>query len=300
MVNKLVIILCIAAVIIGTAGKPIKKGSGMQSTLKLKLTKHDLNRGVSIDITSAKKDQKLMLHLLPIIEIVPARKLDRSENKVRRGRRINPTKRRQMKKFQAKFFKALVAEKDESENNSRYPYNTIEKSVITPNTRLMRNKRSLPLKNVIGNSELQVEDLRQLIEDNENGGAEDYSEEKPSQGRRINSYRVAGKNQQQQYFNTEDYHDYAFDTTEADQFNEEDDLLRQYYGQINHERRAIFNDYDSFSDLMHQSADQINRNTRNEKGLYYGDNDSVLNDEDDINDNIDSEYDEYYDDDDSF
>lgn len=300
MVNRLVFILCIAAVIICIAGKPLKKGSGMQSTLKLKLTKHDLNRGVSIDITSAKKGQKLMLHLVPIIEIVPTRKLDRSENKVRKGRRINPTKRRQMKKLQAKFFKALVPEKDEFDNNSKYPYNTIEKSVITPNTGSMRNKRSLQMKNVIGNSELQVEDLRQLIEDEENGGAEDYSEEKPFQGRRINSYHVAGTNQQQKYFNTEDYHDYAFDTTEADQFNEEDDLLREYYGQVNHDRRAIFDDYDSFSDLMHQSADNIHRNTRNEKSLYYGDNDSVLNDEDDINDNIDSEYDEYYLDDDSF
>lgn len=289
MVNRLVFILCIAAVIICIAGRPLKKGSGMQTKLKLKLTKHDLNRGVSIDITSAKKVQKLMFYLLPIVEIIPARKLDRSENKVRKGRRINPTK----SSFQAKFFKALVPEKDDSENNSRYPYNTIEKSVITPNAKSMRNKRSLSLKNVIGNSELQVEDSRQMIEDDENGGAEDYSEEKPFQGRRIN-YRVAGNNQQQKYFNTEDYHDYAFDTTEADQINEEDDLLREYY-----DRRAIFDEYDSFSDLMHQSAD-IHRNTRNEKGLYYGDNDSVLNDENDINDNIDSEYDEYYLDDDSF
>lgn len=290
MVNRIVIILCLATLIIGITGKPLHKESNGRSILKLKLTKDDLNRGVSIQITnkpSVKDQPNLVHHLVPIIgRKARGRKLARRENQVRKGRRFDVATRQMIKK-QSRILK-----------KTNLATNTVEKSIVVPHIRSMRNKRSLPLKNMIGNSELQVEDLRKLIEDDENADGEDYSDEEEEEEtfkrRKSGSHRQ--EKQDNKFLNSEDYRDYAFDTADTDQSKEEDDdLLQRYYGRVNHDKRALFDDYDSFTDVMHRVSDQSRRDTRNMKGLFYGDND-VLNDEDGDDDNNESEYDEYYDD----
>lgn len=300
MVNRIVIILCLATLIIGIAGKPLHKESNGRSILKLKLTKDDLNRGVSIQITnkpSGKDQPNLVHHLMPIIgRKARGRKLARRENQVRKGRRFDAAKRQMIKK-QSRILKALAARENDT-TKTNLATNKVEKSIVVPYIRSMRNKRSLPLKKMIGNSELQVEDLRKLIEDDENADGEDYSDEEEEEEsfkrRKSGSHRQ--EKQDNTFLNSEDYRDYAFDTADTDQSkDEDDDLLQRYYGRVNHDKRALFDDYDSFTDVMHRVSDQSRRDTRNMKGLFYGDND-VLNDEDGDDDNNESEYDEYYDD----
>lgn len=307
MVNKIVIILCIVATLyIGIECKPLHKEK--KAVLKLKLNQNDLNRGVSIQITnkpSAKKEISPIHNLPPIVDQSRGRKPNRNENQVRKGRRGNSNKRRQIKKIDSKILKALTtymeAEKEKPQN---VPMKAAElkKSIVIPTTQLMRSKRNAQIKNNIGNQELQIEDLRKLIEDDDNIEGDDYVEEELSGSRTHRQQHQMMRDQEQkqqlQFVNSEDYNDYAFDHTDTDQFNEEDDLLRRYYGRVDNDRRALFDDYDSFSDVMHTAADQSRRDTRHMKGLFYGDNDSVLNDEavDDDDQNIDNEYDEYYDD----
>lgn len=65
------------------------------------------------------------------------------------------------------------------------------------------------------------------------------------------------------------YHDYELDTTDTDQFNEEDQLLRAYYG-----RRSLFDDYadaKSFADVMRADAGSSRRDTTLHYGGYMSD-----------------------------
>lgn len=91
---------------------------------------------------------------------------------------------------------------------------------------------------------------------------------------------------QANFMKTEDYKDYAFDTTDTDHFDEDEDLLRSFYGQ---KRRAAYDDYDygSFSDLMHLAAKHTLRAQREDKYLsrlhfddYLNDNGNEYSDED--------------------
>lgn len=107
--------------------------------------------------------------------------------------------------------------------------------------------------------------------------------------------QIVRAHQQKRQINSEDYRDYAFDTTDTDQFNEDDDLLRRYYG--NPIKRAAESEYNSFSDIMRLATAEGDREDRFVKRLHYGNDNSFLNDE--VNDNesgIDdenTEYDEY-------
>lgn len=111
-----------------------------------------------------------------------------------------------------------------------------------------------------------------------------------------NTYEADQGEQQTKASNTEEYRDYAFDTTDSDRINENDDLLRRYY---NHPvgRRSVNNDYDSFSDIMRLVSAQGDREDPFMKRLHYGNDDSFLNDEsnddNDNNDEFNTEYDEY-------
>lgn len=65
------------------------------------------------------------------------------------------------------------------------------------------------------------------------------------------------------------YHDYELDTTDTDQFNEEDQLLRAYYG-----RRSLFDDYansNSFADVMRAEVGPSRRDTTIHYVGYMGD-----------------------------
>lgn len=88
--------------------------------------------------------------------------------------------------------------------------------------------------------------------------------------------------------------DYAFDTTDTDRFNEDDDLLQRYYNRP--VRRAANNDYDSFSDIMCLVGGEGDRDDPFVKRLHYGNDDSFLNDESNNGNDTDefnAEYDEY-------
>lgn len=91
-----------------------------------------------------------------------------------------------------------------------------------------------------------------------------------------------------------EYRGYAFDSTDTDRFNEDDDLLQRYYNRP--VRRAANNDYDSFSDIMRLVGGEGDRDDPFVKRLHYGNDDSFLNDQsNDGNDTneFNSEYDEY-------
>lgn len=109
---------------------------------------------------------------------------------------------------------------------------------------------------------------------------EDYSAENVHTGHAASTQheeqrllREKEQKEQMSFINKNEYRDYELDTTDTDQFNEEDDLLRKYYGYPS--RRSVYDGFDSFSDLMHSVAGHSRRDTSNMKQLHYG----LLNDE---------------------
>lgn len=183
-----------------------------------------------------------------------------------------------------------------------------------------RTKRSAVPSDELSRSNVnQVDEMKKFSEDDENQRHRQHEKKQMNDDgtdynggdKRINGNQktkqeaARGHHQQQKNqaktINSEEYRDYAFDTTDTDQFNEDDDLLRRYY---NHPvRRAAHNDFDTFSDLMRLVSGQGDReDQRFVKQLHYGNDDSFLNDEandadngnDDVNnDHFNSEYDEY-------
>lgn len=90
---------------------------------------------------------------------------------------------------------------------------------------------------------------------------------------------------------SDEYRDYAFDTTDTDQFNEDDDLLRRYYT-FPVKRAITYDGFGSFSDLMHLISAQEDRDGQYVKRLHYGNENGLLNDEsnDVDNDNDDDSF----------
>lgn len=193
-------------------------------------------------------------------------------------------------------------------NNDSNAANKInEKTVLTPKIHSMRNKRSLSLLNMNDENDLYSKALQSLIQSqsdvNEESDSQeniDYSDDgddghKKQQNRTEKNQikheqyqqhqhqeeflREKEQNEQFNSIKTEKYRDYAFDTTDTDQFNEDDDLLRKYYGRQT--RQAAYEDYDSFSDLMHLT---VGHDSQHINRLHYGYmNDSPNNDEYDYN-----------------
>lgn len=307
MIARILIILCVAVLLIGTGeGKPANKNG--RSVLKLKLTQAEINRGVSIQISAkpnARKENGLA-HFLPSLMKPRHRKLNRNDFIIlRNGRRSSHPQKQKSVKPQSKFIKSLMPKKNSTEKALNLkPLRALGNNVLMPNVHMLRNKRSAPMKEMARDTAPQVEDLKNFNEDDdEQDDGDYYSEEETLNERRANAQRKGNQmirlpeqTQQSKYMQSEDYRDYAFDTTDTDQFNEDDDLLRRYYGRHPAVRRAAYED-DSFSDLMHQAAAESDHDNRFVKRLHYGNEDRVLND--DVNDEIDEENDandEYEDD----
>lgn len=88
------------------------------------------------------------------------------------------------------------------------------------------------------------------------------------------------------------YHDYELDTTDTDQFNEEDQILRAYYGR----RFSLFDDYadsKSFADVMRADAGPSRRDTTLHYGGYMSDESANQQREIDVNEDYEN-YDNYY------
>lgn len=151
-----------------------------------------------------------------------------------------------------------------------------------------RTKRSTPTAEVtVRNHVDQVDELEKFSSDDEtHRDSEQMNDDASKNG---NENQAA---QQPKATNPEEYRDYAFDTTDTDRFNEDDDLLRRYYTRP--VRQDANNDYSSFSDIMRLVGDDENREDPFLRQLHYGNDDSFLNDESNAEDENDAEeYDEY-------
>lgn len=163
-----------------------------------------------------------------------------------------------------------------------------------------RNKRSAAAsEGMVRNHVNQVDELEKFSADDGNDrDSEQISDDIDFVVNRNHKANNNGNQEKQQSkaANSVEYRDYAFDTTDTDRFNEDDDLLRRYYSHP--VRRAANNDYDSFSDIMRLVGGEGDREDPFVKRLHYGNDDSFLNDEsnadnDNDNDEFNSEYDEY-------
>lgn len=157
-----------------------------------------------------------------------------------------------------------------------------------------RTKRNaLPLEEMARSHVNQVDELKNFGEDGGNHRVEgamnddiDYMSD--------NTQTNSQGSQQSNVMNSEDYRDYAFDTTDTDKYNEDDDLLRRYY--THPVRRSANSDFDSFSDIMRLVADQGDSEDPFVKRLHYGNDNGLMNDEVNDENDIDefnSQYDEY-------
>lgn len=178
---------------------------------------------------------------------------------------------------------------------------------------MMRNKRSVENddvanKKIVANQQkMQIKNFHKFNEDNtESNDYNSFEEQKPTRvNLRHGSARFMQEDEQQKqlkFINSADYRDYAFDTTDNVQYNEDDDLLQRYYN-TKPVRRAISNDYGSFTDLMRVSATENENNDRNIRQLHYGNDDHFMNNdhgEKGSNEDDQEIYDEYdnYDDED--
>lgn len=173
-----------------------------------------------------------------------------------------------------------------------------EKTVKMPKMNLFRNKRNVleshgdnqnelnALQSLIDgqNDPSDVSDTDYMYEDDNNDNYARSGAAASTQRDEQQKLRREEQEKQLSFINSDDYHDYAFDTTDTDQLNEEEDMLRKYYG---HHRRAAYEDYDSFSDLMRLAAAHDNRDTRFMKRLHY----DLLNDDNSKSDEV--EYNEF-------
>lgn len=169
-----------------------------------------------------------------------------------------------------------------------------------------RTKRSAPpLEGMTRNHVNQVDEMEKFSEDDGS-----HRDDKPmndgidymiNPDHNANAHTNKHGNQQKPQLdatNEKEYRNYAFDTTDTDKFNEDDDLLQRYYNRP--VRRTADNEYDSFSDIMRLVASEGDRDDPFVKRLHYGNDNSFLNEEgNDENDNdndidkFNSEYDEY-------
>lgn len=289
MIGRILIFVCIAIMLVGSESKPTNGRA--RSVHKLKLTQAEINRGVSIQISAGPKVRKenSVGNFIPML-IKPRYRKDLIL--LRKGRRSAHVQKRTLIKPSSKFIKSLMPKRNATEKAVR----AHEIAVLMPNVHLLRSKRSAPSKEMARDKAPQVEDLRNFNEDDASDEGDYFSEEETHKARKPNAQRKREQvnrqqeqSQQSKLMKSEDYRDYAFDTTDTDQFNDDDDLLRRFYGRHPAIRRAANDDYDSFSDLMHMAAAESDHDKRFVKRLHYGNQDRALND--DGNDKIDEEND---------
>lgn len=288
----LLIIICSAVLLIGSEGRSVPKNG--RSVLKLKLSQDDLNRGVAIQITGKANNKKVheLNHVVP--STMRQHKIHQLKKKL--GNRLaNRIKARKTTHSLSKLIKSLAPKKMEDKTTLNLSQRAHENSVVVPTVHSLRIKRSEPSTE---KSSLKEREQTEIVDDMDKFNADDdmikdvddyFSEEESD---KIVPKQYKGPQSQtpkpSKFVKSEDYGDYAFDTTDTDQFNEDDDLLRRYY---NHPavRRAAFDDYDSFSDIMHAAAAESDHDKRFVKRLHYGDQNNFLND--DVEDEIEDEND---------
>lgn len=114
--------------------------------------------------------------------------------------------------------------------------------------------------------------------DKESGKKGDKHDEPTDQKKQTQQLKREQQTKQANFMKTEDYKDYAFDTTDTDRFDEDEDLLRSFYGQ---KRNSAYDDYEygSFSDLMQLAAKHTLRAQREDKYLSRLHFDDYLNDD---------------------
>lgn len=218
-----------------------------------------------------------------------------------RGQRAGLVQKLKMSKLLSKLQRSLAAKKNKTERALNLALRAAQKSIITP-MQSRRSRRSVPQSN-----NEQVDVFEQFIENSGSefdGGADTNADDGDDETFQRSKYhlhrntrqmfRDQEQKQQLQFINSAGNKDYAFDTTDTDQFKEDDDLLRQYYKPA---RSAAFDDYDSINNLMHSSNDQDSYNSQYMRQLHYGDSDHFMNDANDESDDDDMEVDGYeYDD----
>lgn len=222
------------------------------------------------------------------------KQLRKRELKARKGRRENYVQARKRPILLKKLIKSLATKKTNDPSLNAISKNKHENSIVVPMRNVKRSKRNAAMKKMQRDS---IDDLNKFNEDADNNDDTDYSEEKPLMRSHHGQQQRAHEQEQKQqlkFIKSEDYQDYAFDTTDTEQFNEDDDLLRRYYGHS--ARRSAVDDYDSFTDFMRLVANRNSREDRFVKQLHYG-NEKFLNDdgidEENDDDMVSDEYDSY-------
>lgn len=305
MIGRILLILvCTAVLLIGSEGRSISKNgrsisksgrsiskNGLsKNVLELKLSQDDLNRGVAIRITGKTNNKKAHGILSAALKQVQNRRLATHQKVLRRRKQLA----------------SLAPKKKENELKLNFNQRAHDKTVVVPRVYLSRNKRSASKEKPA----LEEREQTKIVDDMDKFNGDDdiikdvddyFSEEETA---KVVPKQYKGSKSQpskpSKFVKSEDYGDYAFDTTDTDQFNEDDDLLRRFYTHPAM-RRAAFDDYDSFSDLMHAAAAESDHGKGFVKRLYYGDQNNFLNDgvedaiedENDTNKEFDGDYDSY-------
>ncbi|XP_031628677.1 uncharacterized protein LOC116344332 [Contarinia nasturtii] len=311
MFIKTVIFVCLVALFIGFEARPIKS----PNVFKLKVSHSDIDEGVSIELTRKHDDRKTMefVNYRPELMNQLNRKQTRFNIKQKRSKRR--IQRKQLAQSQAKILRALASQKDETIHDLDMAIQNSNEKIV------MRNKRSVPLKDVAEKKELQIEDLGRFSENNEANEGDEYSDvddekeednvkvterkdekvelTKSETNTKIDSKTTQKSNSRRATQNKKPdaYRNYAFDTADLDQLSEDDDILQRYYGRHPAVRRSA--NYGSFTDIMKASASETEHDNRFTKRLHYGTNDTFLNDEAGSKEDTNDLYDEYdsYDDD---
>lgn len=159
----------------------------------------------------------------------------------------------------------------------------------------MRSKRSTALRKTTPEHIPRINQLQIFKKDRTNIGT-DYSEEElinDNYNGQQEATRNLEQNNESSFIDFEDYQDFAFDTTDTEQFHEDNDLLHCHHGHSM--RRDTSNDFQSFTDLMRMAAANSILGDTPEKRLHYG-NDVFQNDNGIYEENKDSlsiTYDKY-------
>lgn len=250
----------------------------------------------------------------------------------------NPTRlsvkqlRRQRRLRRERLAKMQARQRADKEKETK---NGLELGNNTQRTAIMRNKRSLPLKEIGAMKELQIEDLRQFSEDNGDAiqdEAEDYNDDVEKEGEKEEIKKISVKseakidskedikiqndeetttksksqqnNKSYTSKNSKGYRKFAFDTANLENFNDYDDLLNKFY--TRQPRRATYDHLGTFSDVMQMSASEAKLDDQDElmKRLHYA-NKHFLNDDVEVESNVNNSvnnnvFDEYENDDDDY
>lgn len=269
-----ILFACVAVLLIVAEAKPHTDKKG-RSVYQLKLSKSDLDRGVAIQINS-RRNTRLNHPILSKKNKIRTN-IPNDLQKFLKGRRTNRIpKLKQMKEFHSK----------KTEDPIALNLTTDGKPVQVPTVQNWRQKRHAIVKEKSRDQDKQIDEMENFNKVDDKMTNDYFSDEDQD----IVKQSKKNKHSKPQT-EPQDYNDYAFDKTDNDQFNDDDEMLRRYY---NHPavRRAVYDDFNTFSDLMHVAAEN-NHDKRFVKRLHYGQ-------ENFMNDNVDDDFSNEYDNNKSF